>query len=117
MQPIGSDIWQVQGGLLRMSGGVAMPVASTVVRLRDRSLAIYSPIEFDDATAAALDALGEVAHLIAPSRIHHMFVAAAIRRWPHAQVHAASGVRDKQPALRIDHELGDRSIGSAAHAP
>lgn len=105
MQPIGTDIWHVAGRPLHMPGGVMFPVASTVVQLPDRSLAIYSPIDFDDATAAALDALGEVAHLIAPSRLHHLFVAAAIHRWPRAEVHAAPGVRDKQPAVRVDHSL------------
>jgi hypothetical protein len=125
MQPIGTDIWHVQGRSLRMPGGVAMPVASTVVRLPDRSLVIYSPIDFDDATAAEVDALGDVAHLIAPSRLHHLFAGAAARRWPRAQVHAAGGVRAKQPELRIDHDLGTRAtgagndagLGSAMHAP
>ncbi|HSR97582.1 MAG TPA: DUF4336 domain-containing protein [Kofleriaceae bacterium] len=111
MQSIGTDIWHLQGRSLRMPGGVALPVASTVVRLPDRSLVLYSPIDFDDATAAEVDALGEVAHVIAPSRLHHMFAGAAARRWPRAQVHAAPGVRDKQPALRVDHELVARATG------
>ncbi|MGH9886880.1 MAG: DUF4336 domain-containing protein, partial [bacterium] len=106
MQPIGTDIWHIPGRSLRMPGGVQLPLASTVVRLPDRSLVLYSPIDFDHATAAALDALGDVAHLIAPSRLHHLFVGAAARRWPRAQVHAAAGVRAKQPGLRIDRELG-----------
>jgi hypothetical protein len=106
MQPLGTDIWHVPGHPLRMPGGVWMPLASTVIRLPDRSLAVYSPIDFDDVTAAALADLGDVAHLIAPSRLHHLFAASAAARWPRAQVHAASGVRAKQPALRIDHELG-----------
>lgn len=116
MQPIGTDIWHVQGRSLRMPGGVAMPLASTVVRLPDRSLVVYSPIDFDDATAAQVDALGDVAHLVAPNRLHHLYAGAAARRWPRARVHAAAGVRAKQPELRIDHELGARATGSANDA-
>ena len=107
MQPLGEHIWHVPGRSLRMPGSVWMPSAATVIRLADRSLAVYSPADFDDETLAAIDRLGEVAHLIVPSRLHHLFAAAAIRRWPGARVHAAASVRDKQPALRIDRELGD----------
>lgn len=108
MQPLGADVWHVPGAPLRMPGGVWLPTASTVVRLLDSSLAVYSPIAFDDATAAVLAALGDVAHLIVPSRLHHLFAAAASARWPRALVHAAPGVRAKQPALRVDRELGER---------
>jgi len=89
-----------------MPGGALFPTASTVIRLPDRSLVVYSPIEFDDATAAELASIGEVAHLIAPSRFHHLFVPAAVARWPRAIVHASPGVAAKRPDLRIDRVLG-----------
>lgn len=106
MDEIAADVWQVNGPGLRMPGGVIMPSSSTVIRLPDRRLLVYSPIAFDDAAAAAIDAAGEVAHLVAPSRLHHLFAAAAKARWPRAVVHAAPGVADKQPALAVDRELG-----------
>jgi hypothetical protein len=104
---IGDDIWHVTGPALLMPGGARMPAASTILRLPDRSLAIYSPIAFAPATAAAIDALGEVAHVIAPSALHHMFAGAAAARWPGARVHAAPSVRAKAPSLRVDRALGE----------
>lgn len=112
MDAIATDIWHVHGPALRMPGGMRLPASSTVIRLPDRSLLVYSPIAFDDAAAAAIDAAGEVAHLVVPSRLHHMFAVAARARWPRAIVHAAPGVAEKQPALAIDHDLGD--LASAA---
>jgi hypothetical protein len=106
MNEIATDVWQVDGPALKMSGGFVLPASSTVIRLPDRRLLVYSPIAFDDAAAAAIDAAGEVAHLVAPSRLHHMFAEAAKARWPKAAVHAAPGVAEKQPGLKIDHELG-----------
>jgi hypothetical protein len=106
MDAIAADVWQVSGPGLRQPGGVVMPVSSTVIRLPDRSLLVYSPIAFDDAAAAAIEAAGEVAHVVAPSRLHHLFAVAAAARWPRAIVHAAPGVADKQPALAAARELG-----------
>jgi hypothetical protein len=106
MKAIAADVWQVSGPDFRMPGGVMMPSSSTVFRLPDRSLLVYSPIAFDDAAAAAIEAAGEVAHIVAPSRLHHLFAAAAKARWPRATVHAAPGVAEKQPALAVDRELG-----------
>src|SRR5688500_17790750 len=103
MQPIGTNIWHVPGRPLRMPGGVWMPLASTVIRLPDRSLVVYSPVEFDDDAAAALGEVGDVGHLIVPSRLHHMFAASAATRWPRAQVYAAPALRSAQ--LRVDHDL------------
>jgi len=106
VESIGEEIWRVVGPDFRMPGGVYIPSASTVMRLPDRTLAIYSPIAFDDATAALLAGLGDVAHVIVPSRLHHLYAGAAAARWPSAQIHAAPGVRAKQPELRLDRELG-----------
>jgi hypothetical protein len=106
VESIGEDIWRVVGPDFRMPGGVYIPSATTVMRLPDRTLAIYSPIAFDDAGATELASLGDVAHVIVPSKLHHLFAAATAARWPSAQIHAAPGVRAKQPELRIDQELG-----------
>ena len=115
MNEIAADVWQVVGPELRMPGGVKMPASATVIRLPDRSLLVYSPIAFDDAAAAAIEAAGEVAHVVAPNRYHHLFAAAAAARWPRATVHAAPGVAEKQPALQVGRELagGDRAWGDA----
>lgn len=114
MDPIAADVWQVSGPELRMPGGFMLPASSTVIRLPDRSLLVYSPIAFDDAAAAAIDAVGEVAHLVAPSRLHHLYAVAAKARWPRATVHAAPGVAEKQPALAVDRELADERAADPA---
>jgi hypothetical protein len=105
MDAVATDVWQVSGPGLRMPGGAVMPVSSTVIRLPDRSLLVYSPIAFTDADAAAIEAAGEVAHVVAPSQFHHLFAVAAAARWPRATVRVAPGVADKQPALAAAREL------------
>jgi hypothetical protein len=116
MQSIAPDVWQVPGPSIRIPGGGRLPTCSTVIRLADRSLLVYSPVDLDDASAAAIAALGEVAHLVAPSLLHHLFAEAAARRWPKAMVHAAPGVQRKQPGLRIDRELPGDGWGPSVEA-
>ena len=105
MIPVAADIWHARFPPLVMPGGVRMPLASAVIRLPDRSLVIYSPGPFDSDRVRAIELLGEVRHLIAPSLLHHLFVRDAAARWPAAIVHAVRGLAAKEPDLRIDREL------------
>lgn len=116
MQSIAPDIWQLPGPSIRIPGGGRLPTASTVIRVADGGLLVYSPVDLDDAAAARIEALGDVAHLVVPSLLHHLFAEAAARRWPNAQVHAAPGVRHKQPGLRIDRELPGDGWGPGVEA-
>lgn len=104
---IAPDVWRAEAPPLRMAGGVYMPVAATVVRLVDRSLAIYSPVAFSPPQLAAIDALGEVAHVLAPNLLHHLAVAPALARWPRATFHAPAGLAAKRPDLPRARPLED----------
>lgn len=113
MKPIATDVWHVDGPGLRMAGGVVMPLSSIVLRLADRSLLLYSPVKLDDAQAAAIVAEGEVSHIVAPNLFHHLYVKAAVERWPKATVHAPPGLAKKRGDLQIDRELGTGPIDAS----
>lgn len=106
MISIAPDIWHVPHGDLKLPGGARLPLASTLIRLPDRSLVLYSPGKLDDATAAAIEAEGEVRHIIAPSLFHHLYAGHAAARWPKAQLHGAPGLAAKRTDLTFHHELG-----------
>ena len=99
MIPIATDVWHVAAKPLKFPGGVRMPLASTVIRLADNRVVIYSPAQFDDADADAISALGDVAHIIAPSLLHHLYAGAAKERWPKATLHGAPGLAEKRKEL------------------
>src|SRR5262245_59263104 len=88
--------------------GARLPLRMTVLRLGDGSLCLHSPVAIDDALATEIAAQGEVRHIVAPNLLHHLFVKAALDRYPRALLHAARGLAEKRPDLRIDHVLGDR---------
>lgn len=110
MKSIATGVWQVDGPGLRMAGGVVMPLSSTVIRLADRSLLLYSPVELDDAQAAAIAAEGEVTHIVAPNLFHHLYVKAAAERWPKAVLHGPPGLAAKRSDVTFAGELGSASI-------
>src|SRR5262245_17079418 len=105
MHAIGPDVWHIEGPGQRLPGGVRMPLCSTVIRLPDRSLLLYSPIAFDAALAAEVDALGDVAYIFAPNLLHHLHVGAAATRWPRARIYGAPGLAAKRPDLTFHGEL------------
>src|SRR5688500_5040802 len=80
MKPLADGVWQIEGPSLNMVAGVMIPSRSTVLRLANDSLLVYSPI-------AAMEIAGDVAHIVAPNRLHHMFVDEARTRWPVATYH------------------------------
>jgi hypothetical protein len=112
VKQIATDVWQIQGKPMKMPGGVHMPLATTVLRLADRSLLLYSPIKLDDEQAAAINAEGQVAHIVAPNLYHHLYVKHAHERWPNATIHAAPGLKLKRSDLAITHDLGVAPIDS-----
>lgn len=82
--------------------GFRFPARMSVLPLEPGKLALVSPIPIDDAGAAAIAELGRVEFLIAPNLLHHLYLDAAVRRYPHARVLAPRRLQKKKPALRID---------------
>ncbi|MFZ0679565.1 DUF4336 domain-containing protein [Candidatus Binatus sp.] len=64
----------------------------TVIRLASGGLFLHSPTKLDDETKQALDALGEVRAIVAPSRAHHLFVGDYVKTWPSAKLYGPPGL-------------------------
>ncbi len=103
---IAENLWCSEHDLF-MPGRVHFPIRMTVIRLRGGGLILHSPIPIDDALAAELAALGPVEHLIAPCKLHHLYLPAAIERYPDAKVHGAPGLAEKRGDIRFDATLGE----------
>jgi hypothetical protein len=71
----------------------------TVVRLRDGSLWIHSPIAPTPELVAALGALGPVGHVIAPNKSHHLYFAPFMDAHPGARGWIAPGLAGKRSDL------------------
>ena len=87
--------------------GMRLTATMTVMRLRDGSLLIHSPVALTPERRAATEALGPVGHLYAPNLFHHRWLDEWIAAYPGARVHAPPGLGKKHRGLRVDRTAGD----------
>jgi hypothetical protein len=116
----GEAIWIVDGPEIRMDylmTSIPFPTRMTIVRLEDGRLWVHSPIAPDAALFDAVDALGEVAWLVAPNSLHYWYVADWQRRYPAARTAAVPGLATKaKRPFPIDAKLdgvGEAPFGGA----
>lgn len=100
MTPFAEGVW-IDTAPVRILG---MPLSATmtVLRLRDGSLLLYSPVAMTPERRAAVEALGPVAHLYSPNTFHHLRIGEWAAAFPSARLHAPRGLARKRPDLRID---------------
>jgi len=79
----------------------------TVVRLEGGGLFVHSPVSLDEETKRAVDALGPVKAIVAPSLFHHLYVAEWARAYPSASLSACPGLEKKRGDIAWTGVLGD----------
>ena len=87
--------------------GLQFGVRMTIVRLPDGALWVHSPVAPTPELVAEVDALGPVRHLVAPNKLHHLWIGAWKAAYPQATVHAPPGLATKRKDLHIDRPLAD----------
>lgn len=106
LTPFGHDIWIADGPHVSVAG-FHYPTRMAAIRLADRSLFIWSPVELTGELRAQVDALGDVRHVVAPNSLHHLFIPEWKQAYPGAKLHAPPGLREKRPDIAFDADLGD----------
>jgi Domain of unknown function (DUF4336) len=104
LRPLGRDVWVADRPLKLAVGDIGARM--TVVRLADGGLFLHSPVRLDDETKRALDDLGPVRAIVAPSTVHHLFAGEYARTYPAARLYGAPGLAEKRRELRVDAVLG-----------
>jgi hypothetical protein len=103
---IDRNIWTAAGPTVSFLG-FPYPTRMAVVRLTGGDLWIWSPIALTEELVGAVEQLGRVAHLVAPNKLHHLYLGDWKRRWPEARLYAPPGLAKRRTDLRFDAELGD----------
>ncbi len=99
------DMLWVKEHPVRVAGGRFL-TRMTVIRLDD-GLCLHSPVEIDEATRSTIGGFGQVRAIIAPSTVHHLFVASAQRAFPFARTYAIKGLEVKRKDLDFNELLDD----------
>ncbi len=106
---LSNDIWTAQAPVRFLS--FHFTTRMTVVRRRDGSVWLHSPIPLSEELRRNIDAIGEVRAAVAPNRFHHLYAGEVKEHYPDAKLFAAPGLKSKRPDLAIDEELGEREDG------
>lgn len=103
LQQLDEDLWVAQQPFNYF--GLEVGTRMTVIRLSGKSgrkLAIISPIEITKEIGSQIDAIGSVAHIIAPNLYHHLYAGACKSVYSDATLWGAPGLKEKRPELAID---------------
>lgn len=106
LQPIEDDIWLAEGDVVSFYG-FAYPTRGVIIRLRDGTLWVWSPIALTDDIRAAVDTLGPVGHLVSPNKIHHLYLQDWKAAYPRALLWGPRTTIDKRADLAFETALGD----------
>jgi len=106
LKQFAQEVWIADGPDVVIVG-FHYPTRMAVIRLSDRSLFIWSPIQLTDGLRTEVDALGQVRHIIAPNSLHHLFLLEWKRAYPGAKLYAPPGLRRKRQDIVFDADLGD----------
>jgi hypothetical protein len=105
MQNIADDLW-VEARKLRF-WGLETGTRMSIVRLASGGLFVHSPIALDAETKREVDALGPVRAIVAPSRMHHMYIPEWISAHPSAMVCCCPTLEKKRADIAWTRVLGD----------
>jgi hypothetical protein len=106
LRPLAPDLWVAERPftVLRF---LDIGTRMTVVRLPDGGLLLHSPVEADEETRKAVAALGPVALIACPNKVHHLFAGGWARAHPDALLLGAPGLPEKRRDLAFHALLGD----------
>jgi len=106
LRRIADGLWVAERPL-RVLPGLDVGTRMTVVHLPDGSVVLHSPVEADEATRKAVEAIGPVRAIACPNKVHHRFAGGWRLACPEARLLAAPGLAAKRRDLAFDGLLGD----------
>ena len=106
LSPLAPDLWELDAPLSVL--GMHLGHRMTVVRLRDGTLWVHSPVAHSSELSAELARHGRVAHVVAPNGMHDTFLEGWFAAFPTIRFHGAPGFERTRPDLRFTDWLSDR---------
>ncbi len=106
LEAIDDSIWLAEGEIVSFYG-FPYPTRAVIVRLDGGALWVWSPIALTPALRASVDALGTVAHLVSPNKLHHLYLQDWKAAYPAAALWGPQSTLDKRKDLTFQEPLGD----------
>lgn len=100
LRQLDQNLWVAEQPLTYL--GLEVGTRMTAVRLRDKKLAVISPIELTAELKQQLNSIGLIEHIIAPNPYHYLYARDCKSLYPNATFWGTIGLQEKQPELAID---------------
>lgn len=109
LENIGPDLWiYKQPHRVPLFGDIGRSMS--VIRLKDSSLMLISPIPLSSEELAQLQMLGSVKWIVSPNGVHHRYLPWAKEKFPQAQIWGPLVTADKHPEMKFDGILSDKTM-------
>ena len=89
----GNNVWFVRAPL--SLGGVQVTSQMTIIKTSHNELVLISPVKIDALLKSEVEALGQVAWIVAPNNFHHLFIDSAKQAFPEAKIICPEGLPKK----------------------
>lgn len=106
LEQIGTNIWLAVGTEIKFMG-LLLGTRSTIVRLKDGSVWMHSPVSYNPDLAVEVENIGPIRYLVAPNVYHHFFLKEWQDHFPDAQLVGPVGLPAKRPDLTFSLLLDD----------
>jgi hypothetical protein len=106
LETIDDGVWLAEGGLVSFYG-IPYPTRCVVIRLPGEVLWIWSPVALTPTLKAEIEALGAVAHLVSPNKLHHLFLQDWKSAFPQAKLWGPQTTIGKRGDLAFEPALRD----------
>jgi hypothetical protein len=87
--------------------GFAYSTRSTIIRLANGGLWVWSPIELTAEIKDEIDRLGPVRNLVSPNKLHHLYLQQWAKAYPESKVWGPPSSMRKRPDLEFQAALTD----------
>ena len=104
LQPFAEAVWVHDGPAVPFAG-LPYTTRMTIVLLPGDLLWVHSPAQLSPALQHEVNALGQVKFLIAPNKLHHLFLRDWIEAYPQSSCFAAPGLARKRKDIDFFGEL------------
>ena len=115
---IAEGVWIIDAKPIRAMNVMVVPLRMTIFKLGNGDLLIYSPTHYRETLRAAIEKLGPIKHLVAPSTGHWMFVKEWQEKCAEAKTWAVpelgkpkGGTRCRHPLRRPARPAATRGLG------
>lgn len=107
LEEFGPSLYLANGPVVSFYG-FPYTTRMAIAHLPGNELWVWSPVRLTEELASSVEALGRVAHIVSPNKIHHLFLGDWVKRWPSARLYAPPGLARRRPDLDFHCKLEDQ---------